>query len=219
MLPGDYDHLPDAKQILGEHLFTKVEELYPQQASHITGILLEAGNQEVMRMLQDEGLLRRRVEGAKRVIDEECAKTEGNCLEASAKDSLGEQLYFQVQQLGSHHCAKVTGMLLELSPDTINSLLASPQELQRAVRKATATLLQEQPEDGYRIEMDEEKQELGEELYCIIEEAHPELASKLTGMLLEMDATHLRQLLDHPDKLNEKVQLALETLKAACLPT
>ena len=71
MLPGDYDHLPDAKQILGEHLYTRVEELHPEQAARITGVLLEAGNQEVMRMLKDEELLKRRVEGAKRVIDEE----------------------------------------------------------------------------------------------------------------------------------------------------
>ncbi|XP_022111465.1 embryonic polyadenylate-binding protein B-like isoform X2 [Acanthaster planci] len=218
MLPADYDHLPNAKQILGEHLYAKVEELHPQQAARLTGVLLEAGNQEVMRMLRDKDLLKRRVKGAKRVIDEDFAK--GIPHPAFDMESLGERLYDKVQELGSQHCAKVTGMLLELNPDIINNLLTSRSELHKAVQKATATLLNEQPEEqGCQIEMDEEKQELGEELYCIIEEAHPELASKLTGMLLEMDAAQLRELLDYPSKLNEKVQIALEALKAACLPT
>ena len=34
---------------------------------------------------------------------------------------------------------------------------------------------------SYQVQIDEEKQEFGEELYSKIEDTHPELASKITG--------------------------------------
>ncbi|XP_033642991.1 uncharacterized protein LOC117303049 [Asterias rubens] len=221
MLPTDSDNVQNTTDLLGEHLYAKVEELCPQNAEHVTGILLEAGHQEVTRMLQEDALLRRRVKGAQRVIHEESSASppEGYfpVLDENEKDNLGEKLFFKVQELDAQHCAKVTGMLLELDPDSIRNLLSSPQELNQAVQKATATLLNEH--DGYQVQIDEEKQELGEELYSKIEDTHPELASKITGMLLEMEVTHLQHLLDHPSKLNEKVQQAVEALRKAAIPT
>ncbi|PPQ87966.1 hypothetical protein CVT25_001045 [Psilocybe cyanescens] len=58
----------------------------------------------------------------------------------------------------------------------------------------------------------EQKQMLGEVIYMRISSAHPELAGKITGMLLEMDNTELLQLLEAPDAMNAKVNEALIVL-------
>ncbi|THH26569.1 hypothetical protein EUX98_g7619 [Antrodiella citrinella] len=58
----------------------------------------------------------------------------------------------------------------------------------------------------------EQKQMLGEVLYMQIAPAQPELAGKITGMLLEMDNTELLQLLDNHDALTNKVTEAIAVL-------
>jgi polyadenylate-binding protein len=58
----------------------------------------------------------------------------------------------------------------------------------------------------------EQKQMLGEVLYMRISPTQPELAGKITGMLLEMDNNELLHLLDSPDALNAKVNEALVVL-------
>ncbi|KAH8116922.1 polyadenylate binding protein [Phellopilus nigrolimitatus] len=56
------------------------------------------------------------------------------------------------------------------------------------------------------------KQILGEHLYMKIAPAHPELAGKITGMLLEMEDTELLALVDTPDALAMKVDEAIKVL-------
>lgn len=58
----------------------------------------------------------------------------------------------------------------------------------------------------------EQKQMLGEVLYMRIAPSQPELAGKITGMLLEMDNNELLHLLDSLDALNAKVNEALIVL-------
>ncbi|KAL4922772.1 hypothetical protein BDW62DRAFT_171738 [Aspergillus aurantiobrunneus] len=55
----------------------------------------------------------------------------------------------------------------------------------------------------------QQKQMLGEALYPKIQAAQPELAGKITGMLLEMDNTELLGLLEDDDALRAKVDEAL----------
>ncbi|KAJ3819794.1 polyadenylate binding protein [Lentinula raphanica] len=59
----------------------------------------------------------------------------------------------------------------------------------------------------------EQKQMLGEQIYMRIAGSQPELAGKITGMLLEMDNTELIQLLDSQEAMNNKVQEALIVLQ------
>lgn len=58
----------------------------------------------------------------------------------------------------------------------------------------------------------EQKQMLGEVIYMRIVATQPELAGKITGMLLEMDNTELLHLLDAPEAMNNKVSEALNVL-------
>ena len=58
----------------------------------------------------------------------------------------------------------------------------------------------------------EQKQMLGEALYPRIHASQPELAGKVTGMLLEMDSSELLYLLENDEALTAKVQEALDVL-------
>ena len=58
----------------------------------------------------------------------------------------------------------------------------------------------------------EQKQMLGEVIYMKIAPAQPELAGKITGMLLEMENAELLHLLESPDAMAAKVAEALNVL-------
>ena len=61
--------------------------------------------------------------------------------------------------------------------------------------------------DGKTLQM------LGENLYPLVEQLEPEMAAKVTGMLLEMDQTEVLHLLESPDALKAKVAEAMEVLR------
>ncbi|KAI6028722.1 polyadenylate binding protein [Pisolithus orientalis] len=58
----------------------------------------------------------------------------------------------------------------------------------------------------------EQKQMLGEVIYMRIAPLHPDLAGKITGMLLEMDNTELLHLLDSNEAMDSKISEALNVL-------
>jgi len=60
----------------------------------------------------------------------------------------------------------------------------------------------------------EQKQMLGERLFPIIHVIHPELAGKITGMLLEIDNSELLHMLEHNESLKAKVDEAVAVLQA-----
>ncbi|KAI3447525.1 hypothetical protein Pfo_004190 [Paulownia fortunei] len=60
---------------------------------------------------------------------------------------------------------------------------------------------------------EQQKHILGERLYPLVGHHQPDLAAKITGMLLEMDNSELLLLLDSPESLAAKVEEAVEVLK------
>merc|ERR1739838_999033 len=60
----------------------------------------------------------------------------------------------------------------------------------------------------------EQKQMLGERLFPLIQSMHPELAGKITGMLLEIDNSELVHMLEHQESLKGKVEEAVAVLQA-----
>jgi hypothetical protein len=59
------------------------------------------------------------------------------------------------------------------------------------------------------------KQMLGERLFPLVSALYPELASKITGMLLEMDNSDLLDLLEDNTALTTRVQVAFHVLESA----
>ncbi|XP_047956164.1 polyadenylate-binding protein 7-like [Salvia hispanica] len=60
---------------------------------------------------------------------------------------------------------------------------------------------------------EQQKHILGERLYPLVAHHQPDLAAKITGMLLEMDNSELLVLLDTPESLAAKVEEAVQVLK------
>ncbi|KAI3357618.1 hypothetical protein L3Q82_016025, partial [Scortum barcoo] len=61
----------------------------------------------------------------------------------------------------------------------------------------------------------DQKQLLGERLYPLIHSLHPNLAGKITGMLLEIDNSELLHMLESPESLHSKARLC--SLSMGCL--
>jgi polyadenylate-binding protein len=60
----------------------------------------------------------------------------------------------------------------------------------------------------------EQKQMLGERLFPLIQQMQPDLAGKITGMLLEIDNTELLHMLESRESLKAKVEEAIAVLQA-----
>lgn len=71
----------------------------------------------------------------------------------------------------------------------------------------TASMLSEAPPQ-------EQKQMLGERLFPLIHHMYPELAGKITGMLLEIDNSELLHMLESRESLKAKVEEAVAVLQA-----
>ena len=60
----------------------------------------------------------------------------------------------------------------------------------------------------------EQKQMLGERLFPLIQDMYPDLAGKITGMLLEIDNSELLHMLESRESLKAKVEEAVAVLQA-----
>ncbi|XP_074348511.1 polyadenylate-binding protein 8-like isoform X2 [Apium graveolens] len=78
--------------------------------------------------------------------------------------------------------------------------------------EAVASLLRNSSPDDHRMI-------LGENLYPLVEMLEPQLAAKVTGMLLEMDQPEVLHLLESPQALQAKVSEALQVLRTVTQQT
>lgn len=60
----------------------------------------------------------------------------------------------------------------------------------------------------------DQKQMLGERLFPLIQRMYPDMAGKITGMLLEIDNSELLHMLEHHESLKAKVDEAVAVLQA-----
>ena len=63
-----------------------------------------------------------------------------------------------------------------------------------------------------------QKNLVGERLYPLVRRVHPELAGKITGMLLELTHAELLHLIETPDALRLKVERGNPSIEAVQLP-
>merc|ERR1711976_781959 len=104
------------------------------------------------------------------------------------------------------------GQVVPVAPQPV----MQPQAPQAAVfiqgqEPLTASMLAAAPPN-------EQKQMLGERLFPLIQSMHPELAGKITGMLLEIDNSELVHMLQHQESLKGKVEEAVAVLQAHKTP-
>ncbi|GIY23106.1 polyadenylate-binding protein 1 [Caerostris darwini] len=97
-------------------------------------------------------------------------------------------------------------------PQTVQQAVTQQAVAQQAVHiqgqePLTASMLAE-------ANAQEQKQMLGERLFPIIHRWYPEMAGKITGMLLEIDNSELLHMLEHHESLKAKVEEAVAVLQA-----
>uniref|UniRef100_A0A8C9XW11 Polyadenylate-binding protein n=1 Tax=Sander lucioperca TaxID=283035 RepID=A0A8C9XW11_SANLU len=101
---------------------------------------------------------------------------------------------------------KVPCSLSSLQPPS-QSFLQLPAVHVQGQEPLTASMLAAAPPQ-------EQKQMLGERLFPLIQNMHPSLAGKITGMLLEIDNSELLHMLESPESLRSKVDEAVAVLQA-----
>uniref|UniRef100_H3D706 Polyadenylate-binding protein n=1 Tax=Tetraodon nigroviridis TaxID=99883 RepID=H3D706_TETNG len=85
--------------------------------------------------------------------------------------------------------------------------MQQPAVLVQGQEPLTASMLASAPPQ-------EQKQMLGERLFPLIQDVHPSLAGKITGMLLEIDNSELLHMLESPESLRSKMDEAVAVLQA-----
>uniref|UniRef100_A0A3B5KTU1 PABC domain-containing protein n=1 Tax=Xiphophorus couchianus TaxID=32473 RepID=A0A3B5KTU1_9TELE len=179
-------------EILGEQLYSLIYPKHKEGAAKLTGMLLELPAAVLSQMLQDEAMLTAAVEKALRALQlapKVAQKDEDDVSESS--DSLGEQLFELVDVYNTGHSQKITGMLLEQPKDVVLQLLSDPKLLEEHVNLHAPCC-----------------ESLHRALMC----SHKDIHIIFLGMLLEMDAASLQQLLSDHRKLQVAVQKAQAVL-------
>nr|XP_057904656.1 uncharacterized protein LOC131102952 [Doryrhamphus excisus] len=211
----------DEEEALGEQLYSRIYPKHNENAGKLTGMLLELPGHVLGQILQDEVMLTAAVDKAVRAlqVDQEepskiTSKDEDDASVSS--DSLGEQLFDLVNVYNTGYSQKITGMLLEQHKEAVLNLLSDPKQLEEQVNKALKTLKEQHVEETDVSDSSdtEDSEGLGEKLFSLVEKLDHCHAHEITGMLLEVDASVVRQLLSERTMLVaavQKAQAALDT--------
>uniref|UniRef100_A0A7N0TVS6 Polyadenylate-binding protein n=1 Tax=Kalanchoe fedtschenkoi TaxID=63787 RepID=A0A7N0TVS6_KALFE len=115
--------------------------------------------------------------------------------------------YGQVRGMPEVPMPGIGGGMLSFPYDMGGAPMRDAPRSQQIPIGALATALANAPPDQQRTM-------LGENLYPLVEQLEPEMAAKVTGMLLEMDQTEVLHLLESPEALKAKVAEAMEVLRS-----
>ena len=64
----------EQKNALGERLYAKIQEINPDQAAKITGMLLEMDTPEILNVIEDGAMLHNKVSEAVNVLQQHAGK-------------------------------------------------------------------------------------------------------------------------------------------------
>lgn len=202
---------------LGEELYNRICAHHHEIAGKLTGMLVELPCTILVQLLQDESMLTVAVDKAVKALQEaqEPSKIKQMNDEetvSTSSDSLGEQLFELVNLYNTGYSQKITGMLLEQQKDVVLSLLSDQKLLEEQVKQAQEALKRQTVFTPSDTSDADDKEELGERLFSLVEQLDQHHANDITGMLLEMDHTALHQLLSDHTMLKVAVQKALSAL-------
>ena len=138
----------EKKQMIGERIFSLVQELQPAISRKITGMLLELDNSDLLRMLKSDDFLKTKVDEAVQVLNNyrqakrvvaQAVESQFDAFELAStspqvqKQMIGEQIFPLVQEVQPRLAAKVTGMLLELDNSQLHKLMESREFLETKI--------------------------------------------------------------------------------------
>ncbi|XP_070532772.1 uncharacterized protein [Ptychodera flava] len=133
------------KDLLGEKLYSRTEELEPVMCAKITGMLLEMDSYSIQQLLLSQDALQSAVSKAKEALLHEQSRDTSREDFTRNKQTLGEQLYQVIERDYPKHAAKLTGMLLELGQEELVHLLNNKDLMQSRVKIALDVIEQECP--------------------------------------------------------------------------
>ncbi|XP_044151319.1 polyadenylate-binding protein 1-like [Bufo gargarizans] len=187
------------KQMLGERLFPLIQAMHPTLAAKITGMLLELDGSEVFHMLESPEFLRSKV-------DEAVAM-----LQAHQQQTLAPQPTAAAVASSSVMCSapqyQYTAAVVAPQQNIIIQPQVAVQQPAVIQEESPATSILAPAPSG------DQKQMLGERLFCLIQTMLPSLAAKITGMLLELDDLDVLHMLESPEFLRSKVDEAVAVLQ------
>ncbi|XP_071854600.1 uncharacterized protein [Apostichopus japonicus] len=196
----------EQKHMLGERLFSIIQQSHGDVAGKITGMLLEMDNAELLHMLETDESLKAKISEALSVLavhqHKEQKKISGvqGLPNAQAMRRGGaiptQRPTYKFPQSARRNKASGAKDTHEIPQQAVHVPGQAPLTAQM--------LAQAQPH--------EQKQMLGERLFSIISQSHGDVAGKITGMLLEMDNAELLHLLQSDESLKAKISEALSVV-------
>ena len=215
----DCSRISEKKQAVGEKIYSLIEKCYPCDAAILTGILLEMDIQSLEQLLNDKDLLEQKVEEALAVLQNTSEVSQNSQSVSGSKEHpdkavIGEKLFELVSAFNSEQADKITGMLLEMDLQDLEVIVQNQAALEDKINEASMALNSHlnHAETKTLAEENSDKKLYGEQLYCSISEWYPEQADKITGMLLELDVSTLKLLIEDSVALKDKALQAASAL-------
>ena len=214
----DCSRISEEKQAMGEKIYAFIEKYYPCDADILTGILLEMDIQSLEELVNDKDLLERKVEEALAVLQNtevsQNSQSGSGSKEHPDKALIGEKLFELVSAINSEQADKITGMLLEMDLQDLEVVVQNQAALEDKINEASMALNSHlnHAETKTLAEENPDKKLYGEQLYYSISEWYPEQADKITGMLLELDVSTLKLLIEDSVALKDKALQAASAL-------